>query len=70
VEAEFDVAGEAVGGEVHVSVADNGRWRPARGRNRGRGLDLMRELMDDVEVDSGEDGTIVRMRRRLGGGGT
>ena len=49
-------------------LADNGRWRPARGLNRGRGMDLMAKLMDDVQVDTGERGTTVTMRRLLGGG--
>jgi GAF domain-containing protein/anti-sigma regulatory factor (Ser/Thr protein kinase) len=68
VDAKFDVLAEAEGGEVHIKVADHGRWRPARGRNRGRGMDVMSKLMDDVQVDRGEHGTTVTMRRRLGGG--
>jgi GAF domain-containing protein/anti-sigma regulatory factor (Ser/Thr protein kinase) len=65
-DASFDV--EAVmndEGEVCVLVRDEGRWRPPRGHNRGRGTLLMQELMDHFEVTTGEDGTEVRMRRRL-----
>jgi GAF domain-containing protein/anti-sigma regulatory factor (Ser/Thr protein kinase) len=65
-DASFDV--EAVmsdEGEVCVVVRDEGRWRPPRGHNRGRGTLLMQELMDHFEVATGDGGTEVRMRRRL-----
>jgi PAS domain S-box-containing protein len=56
----------AAGRELTVRVADTGRWRrvPAPG-DRGRGLPLMRAVMDWVRVDPGEGGTVVTMRRRL-----
>jgi anti-sigma regulatory factor (Ser/Thr protein kinase) len=65
-DASFDI--EATVGdadEVQVLVRDQGRWRPPRGHNRGRGTLLMQELMDHFEVTTGEDGTEVRMRRKL-----
>ena len=37
-------------GRVRVTVRDDGRWRPPRGTNRGRGLPLMRALMEHVDV--------------------
>ncbi len=48
-----------------VRVTDTGRWRqvPAPG-DRGRGLRMMRAVMDSVDVDSEEGGTVVTMRRR------
>jgi anti-sigma regulatory factor (Ser/Thr protein kinase) len=57
----------AAGRELTVRVADTGRWRrvPAPG-DRGRGLPLMRAVMDSVRVEPGEGGTVVTMRRRLG----
>jgi GAF domain-containing protein/anti-sigma regulatory factor (Ser/Thr protein kinase) len=62
----FDVEAEAgPGGDVTVVVRDHGRWRPPRGHNRGRGTLLMQELMDHFEVTTSEDGTEVRMRRKL-----
>jgi len=36
-------------------------------KNRGWGLKLIRELVDDVEIITGPDGTVVRMMMRLGG---
>jgi anti-sigma regulatory factor (Ser/Thr protein kinase) len=64
-EAQFLVEARVEDGELVVAVRDEGRWRPARGSHRGRGLTMMRDLMDDVQVDSDGGGTIVRMRRRL-----
>ena len=57
----------AAGRELTVRVTDGGRWRevPAPG-DRGRGLPLMRAVMEAVQVESGPEGTVVAMRRRLG----
>jgi GAF domain-containing protein/anti-sigma regulatory factor (Ser/Thr protein kinase) len=66
VDAGFDVEAEAGDeGEVRIVVRDQGRWRPPRGHNRGRGTLLMQELMDHFEVNTSEEGTVVRMRRRV-----
>ena len=53
--------------QVLISVRDFGTWRPPRGSHRGRGMVLMKGLMDAVEVDKGDDGTTVRLARRLAG---
>ena len=47
-------------------VRDTGGWREPRKSDRGRGLDLMRALMDEVELEAGDAGTTVRMRRKIG----
>jgi anti-sigma regulatory factor (Ser/Thr protein kinase)/putative methionine-R-sulfoxide reductase with GAF domain len=60
---EVDAAFEAP--HVRIAVRDRGRWRPARGENRGRGLPLMRALMETVEVDEMPDGTRVTLHRAL-----
>jgi serine phosphatase RsbU (regulator of sigma subunit)/anti-sigma regulatory factor (Ser/Thr protein kinase) len=49
-----------------VSIGDRGAWREPRRGNRGRGIPVMREFMDDVSIDKGEQGTTVRLHRRLG----
>jgi PAS domain S-box-containing protein len=64
-EATFELRASLVEGELEVTVADRGRWRPPRGLHRGRGLGLMRGLMDDVDVIPGDRGTRVVLRRRV-----
>jgi len=61
---EVDLA--LIDGEVEVTVRDSGTWRSASPPAGGRGLRLMRELMDRIDVEPGRTGTMVRMRRRLG----
>ena len=56
-----------VGEVVEVIVRDTGSWREASpDGDRGRGLELIRALMDEVDVRRGDGGTEIRMRRRLG----
>ena len=49
-------------GSITVEVTDSGRWRAPR-RPGGRGLRLMKRLMDDVDIEHDERGTTVRMRK-------
>jgi serine phosphatase RsbU (regulator of sigma subunit)/anti-sigma regulatory factor (Ser/Thr protein kinase) len=60
VHATVSEAGDAV-----IQVRDYGSWRPARGSHRGRGMLLMKGLMDSVDVDAGDGGTTVKLTRRL-----
>ena len=53
---------------VVVRVRDRGRWRPPHGSKGRRGLPLMEYFMDSVDIERSEQGTIVRMERRLDGG--
>jgi anti-sigma regulatory factor (Ser/Thr protein kinase) len=64
-DAVIDVDAEFDGEHVQLTVSDSGSWREKRDSDRGRGLELIRALMDEVEVAAGEDGTVVRMRKRL-----
>jgi anti-sigma regulatory factor (Ser/Thr protein kinase) len=64
-----EVAGEAEGNDVVVTVVDRGSWREdAPDPARGRGLSLMRTLMDDVDVRPSPTGTTVVLRHSLEGG--
>jgi serine phosphatase RsbU (regulator of sigma subunit)/anti-sigma regulatory factor (Ser/Thr protein kinase) len=63
---EFEVEASTAGDRVTLVVRDAGRWREPRGTNRGRGLILMRGLVDEVEVRPGEGGTAVVLTRTLG----
>jgi PAS domain S-box-containing protein len=53
-------------GAIEVTVRDYGSWRAPRESARGRGLPLMRALMDSVDVEPGSSGTTVTLRRVLG----
>ena len=64
--ARFEVSGRRDGPDIELAVRDHGSWRAEREDDQGRGLDLMRTLMDTVAVEPGEDGTTVSLRRRLG----
>ena len=59
VEVNFDA------GELTASVRDTGSWREKRGEHRGRGLRIIEDLMDEVEVEREDGGTLIRMRRRI-----
>ena len=65
--AAFDVEAMHNRGVVTIMVRDRGHWRPPRGEHRGRGLPIMEALMESVEVERGETGTTILMRRTLGG---
>jgi PAS domain S-box-containing protein len=62
----FEVAGVLRGEDVEIVVSDSGSWREGTRGEGGRGIVLMRALMDSVEVEPGPDGTTVTMRRKLG----
>jgi anti-sigma regulatory factor (Ser/Thr protein kinase) len=63
----FHVVFERSGRDISIRVRDRGTWQTTTGPDRGRGLPLMRRLMDDVDVQQGPGGTTVRLRRRLAG---
>ena len=65
-EASFDVEALLRDREVSITVRDAGGWRPPRDDDRGRGIGLMRALMDRVEVRPSPSGTVVVMQRALG----
>ena len=66
----IEIQGHIRAAEVEVIVRDFGSWSAGAGEgNRGRGLQMIRELMDDVSVARDERGTIVTMRRGFRGGG-
>ncbi|HEX4362925.1 MAG TPA: SpoIIE family protein phosphatase [Solirubrobacteraceae bacterium] len=62
----FDVELSHTDGDVAVCVRDRGGWLEPRERpDRGRGLSLMRAMMDAVDIQPRAGGTTVLMRRRL-----
>jgi len=63
----FELDGRLDGREVVIRVRDFGAWRAPREGDQGRGLSLMRALMDTVEVTPSREGTTVLLRRTLNG---
>ena len=66
--AAFEVCVRIHRGMLELTVRDYGCWDPdedADGDVRGRGLDMIRSLMDEVSIVKGTEGTEVTMRRRL-----
>ena len=58
----------AFGDSLRVTVVDAGSWKtpqPTANPHRGRGIALMRGLMQSVEISPGEDGTTVAMQMRI-----
>jgi anti-sigma regulatory factor (Ser/Thr protein kinase) len=51
---------------LSIVVADHGVWRDRPSRpDGGRGLGIMRAVMDDVRVEAGPEGTRVHLRKHL-----
>ncbi|GAB3010437.1 SpoIIE family protein phosphatase [Mycobacterium bourgelatii] len=53
---------------VQVTVSDTGTWKTPRAVpdvSRGRGIMLMRRLMEDVAIDSSDGGTTVHLHARI-----
>ncbi len=61
----FDVVLERSGAQVSVTIRDRGSWKSTKSPDRGRGISLMRELMDAVDVDGGDGGSTVVLQRKL-----
>jgi anti-sigma regulatory factor (Ser/Thr protein kinase) len=56
----------ALADRVHVTVVDAGTWKPpVAAAHRGRGIALMRALMQDVTIQSRATGTTVHMYSRI-----
>jgi anti-sigma regulatory factor (Ser/Thr protein kinase)/putative methionine-R-sulfoxide reductase with GAF domain len=64
--AEFELRVSQEDQTITATVRDGGRWRPPRGENRGRGLAIIGTVMDDVQVESSDEGTELVMHRRIG----
>jgi anti-sigma regulatory factor (Ser/Thr protein kinase) len=63
--ARFELDATESAGDVTIAVRDTGRWREARGENRGRGLRIIDAAMSDVRLTPTSTGTEIVMHRRL-----
>jgi serine phosphatase RsbU (regulator of sigma subunit)/anti-sigma regulatory factor (Ser/Thr protein kinase) len=62
----FQIEATYTPGRVRLVIRDEGRWRAPRGTHRGRGLPLMRALMEHVDVEHTDRGTTVVLERSIG----
>ncbi|GAB3022408.1 SpoIIE family protein phosphatase [Mycobacterium bourgelatii] len=54
--------------ELHLTITDSGSWKPQQvivNNQRGRGISLMRSLMQDVIIDANTGGTTVHLSARI-----
>jgi PAS domain S-box-containing protein len=58
----FTVTVDALDETVDVEVRDYGQWHEPQPDHDGRGLVVMRALVDDLTIDCRRDGTVVRFR--------
>jgi anti-sigma regulatory factor (Ser/Thr protein kinase) len=64
--APVDVEIELADDELTIEIADHGRWRNRPPRpDGGRGLGIMRAVMDDVAIDARPTGTRVHLRKHF-----
>jgi PAS domain S-box-containing protein len=55
--------------DVAIAITDVGTWRAGPPYvDRGRGIEIMRAVMDDVDIRSNDAGTVVTLRRRIPAG--
>ena len=58
----------ALADHLRLTIVDNGEWKPPQpdpAAHRGRGIALMRALMEDVSIESGVTGTTIDMHARI-----
>jgi anti-sigma regulatory factor (Ser/Thr protein kinase) len=58
----------AMGDRLHVTITDTGEWKTPESDAkslRGRGVTLMRGLMEDVTIEPGAAGTTVQLIARI-----
>ena len=64
--ASVDLDIELADNELTIEVADHGQWRNRPPRpDGGRGLGIMRAVMDDVAIDAEPTGTRVHLRKHF-----
>ncbi|MGH7709307.1 MAG: ATP-binding protein [Vulcanimicrobiaceae bacterium] len=65
---EVRVAARVDGNRISVEVADRGTWRYGPSPDRGRGLDLMKALVDRMAIERSPKGTTIRLELFSAGG--
>ncbi len=60
------VCGRVESGKLIVEIRDTGRWRGAHDDGGGYGLQVLKGIVQDVAIDSTEQGTTVRLTQPVG----
>lgn len=66
-EGTVRLVGNRIDDNLVVEISDKGTWRAPRSEGRGRGLALMRSIVDQADVTADGDGTTVRLVLSLAG---
>jgi len=67
-EGTIRLGATALGNQVRLTITDTGEWkppRPATDSHRGRGIPLMRMLMNEVDIQPDSAGTTVHLSARI-----
>jgi anti-sigma regulatory factor (Ser/Thr protein kinase) len=59
------IAAYRLGGELVVEISDEGTWRAPRQDGHGRGMTLMRRLVDSASLENSASGTTVVLRTAI-----
>jgi anti-sigma regulatory factor (Ser/Thr protein kinase) len=60
------VCGRVESGKLIVEIRDTGRWRGAHDDGGGYGLQVLKGIVQDVAIDSTDQGTTVRLTQPVG----
>lgn len=64
-EGLIHVTGRRIENSLVVEIKDSGTWRAPRSEGRGRGIALMRSIVDEADVEADSSGTTVRLALSL-----
>ena len=59
------LTGKRIDDQLVIEIGDNGTWRAPRSEGRGRGLALMRSIVDQADITADVSGTTVRLAMSL-----
>ena len=60
-EGTVRMRGHCAEGQLVIEISDTGEWRRPRDEGRGRGLPLIRKIVDEADVRVADTGTTVRL---------
>ena len=63
----IEIRAELATATVAIEITDHGRWQDTGSENeeRGRGLQLIESLVSAVKIETGEEGTTLRLLQKI-----